>query len=509
MASGIEGDKGFVGKEGEQNNPEENTEVLPELHQLVSIDPEQTGEVASRKIDQAKVARMSQELREYVKGDLDISPEQMKESIGIANKLLLKYLEKRSKGLSYQMIMVPYDAGVRHFRLGAMGTDGLGLSPKELTSISERLKKGGFPAVIEGEARLINATRLLSLEIAKPKSQLVIQHFPSGGPELECTEKIPVHINTPRLEAFQEAFDSGMVEGVMLGHTSYDYSEKNFPGIEKIKVEMNLHPAFAGVDFNSIPASLNPVMIKYIREVMGFKGMIMADWFEMGAIIDLAEGLDVKIPKADPRLSDQLKIFILSVHSGVTTVPGVPQVLLALADWDGFKEEHPKEYSDLENMMDVAITEMFNFIKDDKVQLDVKKLSFKEKVLFMTFNAKYYVPQNFSRIGRIVSAKNIPLFSLLQKHGAGNYDIWSRTGVMTLIQRQMIIEQIIGKKFAKPPTSRIVEGSSRNAEEEKWYRKLMGNKKFREYYDSIEWDSLPMNAWYKELEERRINSDVN
>jgi len=482
----------------EKEQDDADAQALVEIRALTSVERKNKRtenaklEAQSREEEEKEIARLSQELQEYTKGDLDISPEKMREAIKKANEALLKYLRDRSAGLKDHMLMVPFDEGVRHFRLGNVGTDGYGLPPKELLEIADILIKGGFPAVFADEARLINATRLISLAMARPDAKLIIQHFPSGGPTLESTEKVPVHIDTPRIDAFQEAFDSGKAQGVMLAHTSYDYNEKNFPGIDALRASTPLHPSLQGVDPNTIPASLNPLMAKYMRDVMGFKGMIVPDWYDMGAIKKFVKNLDIHIPPTNgQQMAVHLKTFILAIHSGVTTIQGInPEI--QYAKWEEYKTKFPKEYADLEDLMNKRIVEMFSLIKDGSTQLNIENLSFREKILFMVFNANKYKVYDFD-----IEPKNMPLFELVQKNGAGDYDIWSRTGVMTLLQRQFIIEKISGIRFAKPP--------SKNNEEE-WYDKLMGNPQFRKYYDSIAWDSPAMSGWYSAISDDRMEA---
>ena len=59
-------------------------------------------------------------------------------------------------------------------------------------------------------------------------------------------------------------------------------------------------------------------------------------------------------------------------------------------------------------------------------------------------------------------------------------DLYSRSGVMTFMFRVMVCEQISGQEFEDAPT--------KSADEFEWFKGLMGNEKFRNIYDNINWE---------------------
>ena len=98
------------------------------------------------------------------------------------------------------------------------------------------------------------------------------------------------------------------------------------------------------------------------------------------------------------------------------------------------------------------------------------------------------------------NAVNREVFTVLVDHGGvGPYDVWNRTGVMTLILRQKIIESLTGEKFSETPWS---------LDEQKWFTDLMNNQKFRSYYDGIDWDSPQMKEMYSEIKQEIIKPPI-
>lgn len=444
-----------------------------------------------------------------VEGRVEVSPEKMQEAIRKGQHELLAYLTKRAGRLPKNMdtVMSPMDE-TRFFRLGEGGSRvGYGLSANSLARLGKELLDQGFPRINREEIDLVLFSRLKSFKEARPDMRIVGQHFPrenTGASTLEATEYQPVHIKDVDVETFKEGMKSGLMDDIMISHASYEYDEGHFPGIDKIKKDIDLHPLLQDVDSNSLPASLNPLMIRYLREEMGHKGLIIPDWYDMGAIKQFLEKKERSDPEGEQLNVKKLKeIFendylfasaiILGVDAGASFITGVPHRMGFDIGWEKLKETSPEIYTRLEEKLNKTIEETFKIIKpkNSDVQLNAKELTFEEKILFMTYNKKHN--QNEYKNFLKTMFTNKEAFKILIDHGTGDYDVWNRTGVMTLILRQKIIEQLTGEKFDEPP--------QKIDEEKEWFTNLMNNPRFKSYYDGIDWDSPQMKDMYSEIKQ--------
>ena len=458
-------------------------------------------------------------LKEPLEGMAEIPPEKMQKAIQEGQGELLTYLTERTKKLPkrFDMVMAPLDE-TRFFRLGEDGLSvGYGLSAGRLAKIGKKLLTQGFPQINRAELDLILFSRLASFKKARPEIRITGQHFPredTGASTLEATEKGPVHIGKDfDVKIFQEAINTGLIDDVMIGHASYEYDEKYFPGIDELRKNLDLHPLLRDVDPNRIPASFNPLMVRYLRDVMGHKGLIIPDWYDMGAIRKFLQPKENDSKAEHITSSDFWEIFgwdsvqaqalqvqalVLAVDAGINFVTGVEPSIAFHDGWKNFKKKFPEEYSRFEEKLGKVVKKTFEIIKpkDSDVQIDINKLTFEEKILFLTYNRMHLNEWKdfYERHMADLTIKNKEAFKILIERGTGNYDVWNRTGVMTLILRQKIIEHLTGEKFGNLP--------QKISEEKTWFSALMKNQKFQIYYDKIDWDSPAMQRWFTEMKKK-------
>ncbi len=432
----------------------------------------------------------------------------MESALKTGNVALLKYLTARANRLpkSFSSVMAPLDE-TRFFRLGPDGsTVGYGLSAEALAKLGTNLLGKGFPRINSEELDLVVMSRLASFQRLEGV-RIVGQHFPaeaSHASTLEATEDQAVHISKIDVLKFQDVIDRGMIDDVMLSHASHDYNEANFPGINVIRQSTALHPALSIVPFDSIPASLNPVMSRYLRENMGHEGLIIPDWYDMGAIRDFVRELDMKPDSNTFARGDYITVrsMILAVDAGVSFITGIPgRIALDAVSWGKFKTKSPEAFAKLDAKLSTAVQDTFERIKpaNSNVRLDIDTFSFQEKLLFMIYNKKNY-GEDYAKLMESdeIQSRNMAVFKVLMGRGTGNYDAWNRTGVMTLVQRQKIIESLSGKTFASPP--------NKVSEEEPWFNALMGDTVFRKYYDGIDWESGRMRQYFTRLKKAQLSS---
>ncbi|SEP55274.1 beta-N-acetylhexosaminidase [Thalassovita taeanensis] len=101
----------------------------------------------------------------------------------------------------------------------------------------------------------------------------VLKHIPGHGRAV-----VDSHLDLPVVEAAQDALD-----GV-------DFAP--FAALSDLPMGMTAHLVYAALD--TLPATLSPVMMRLIREQIGFDGLIMTDDISMkalrGSLADLAQG---------------------------------------------------------------------------------------------------------------------------------------------------------------------------------------------------------------------------
>src|SRR5690606_7232575 len=137
-----------------------------------------------------------------------------------------------------------------------------------------------------------------------------VKHFPGGAANLELTEMRPVKFEDPEpvreaVQLFRDVFAAPRPpEAVMLSHASYPaeaFDDASAPE--------------GSVPFGDIPASLNPAIVDYLRHQLGYRGLIIGDWYDMGAIerfvVTYAAELGLE------KLPDGHRPFVLAVAAGV------------------------------------------------------------------------------------------------------------------------------------------------------------------------------------------------
>jgi hypothetical protein len=98
-------------------------------------------------------------------------------------------------------------------------------------------------------------------------------------------------------------------------------------------------------------------------------------------------------------------------------------------------------------------------------------------------------------VGR--KTENRAFFEWASRRGLIAGDIWNRTGVMTLFQRQKIVERLAGKSFGPPPKN--------VADEERWFSRLMNDPEFRKHYDRIDWNSPAFREAFERASVRNMD----
>jgi hypothetical protein len=412
-----------------------------------------------------------------------ISGEKLAAAIAKGNDFVFAFIADRTTRINLDVFWGPNLDETYYYRLGNCGSDGYGFEPEELARISKSLLSQGFPALNEEENNLVNVTSYFARREAAPRKGICVKHFPGGTPELEATERVGVHFgDTQAIGRWLGQFSrvlSGETppELVMLSHASY--AAAGFPGLV-LPADGRIASDFVKLQFDQLPASLNPAVVRYLRDNLGYGGLIIGDWFtdmkSIDAFVKQATWRFTLRADADTRFT--VLTSILAIEAGLDFIP----IRSGPDDWDAFRRQQPALFAKLESELDASVRATYERVRAtrDLPPLRLERMDFHEKLSLKILNPIPCADDDAEKIRTIFR-------SLWETKGG---DIWNRTGVMTLMQREKAIEALTGKSFAPVPKS--------VADEEPWFKKLMADKTFRKYYDGIPWSSPAIQALFAE-----------
>jgi hypothetical protein len=415
-------------------------------------------------------------------------PPGFEEALARANQQLTTYVSNKSKNLTESTLLGPNFDATNFYRVGDLGTDGFGMSASELARARDQLLKQNFPMMNEDELRLINFTSYGARRRTLPNTHLTVKHFPGGDEMLETTEQHDAHFSDVSsikrgIGSFDQLIHSRVPpELIMVSHATYESAAF---GLNDEQAKMP--PAFGGARFAEVPASLNPFIIDYLRDTLGFKGLVIADWYNMGAIRDFLEGHpDIRITT-----NRNVDIAILATIAGVDYITGLqPEADLLEAD-SLIAAAGAKIPPDFVARLDASMERIWSKIQHPQ-DLTLAGLSSGEKLMLKSLNPHYD-----KRLYAQFSARHperSAIYDCFWRSAVGDNDIWNRTGVMTLIERQLVVEALTHQKYVALPRS--IE------EESGWFLELMNDKAFRKVYDKIDWGSQASRDVYARVLER-------
>ncbi len=411
-----------------------------------------------------------------------------------ANQDLQEWIAKRSKSIAYPTLLGPTMDATYFYRLGNEGTDGFGLKPDQLEAARQRLTSQGFPRLNDQELRLVNFTNYAGRRQALPDRRFTAKHFPGGDESLEVTETQAVHFANPEairvwVENYRRLIAAGRPpELIMLSHATYD--PRGFPGLE---LEGGNGAPYSSMPFDKLPASLNPAIVSYLRKHLGFQGLVIADWFDMHSIKRFTE------QHMDWNFSTrEVQVYWAATVAGVDYVLGsTPDPEDLARELEGLRGGKTKSaYKKLMEAQDQSLVRIWNQIapKAGRPELQLHAISLAEKILFRTHNAKLGLSAEAWRSR--LQPKSPEVFDIFMRNAVGDFDIWNRTGVMTMIQRQRVVERLTGKRFAALPRN--------TPDESRWFRDLHRNPEFMKAYREIQWDSPEIRQQFTDLFEQRF-----
>lgn len=414
---------------------------------------------------------------------------QLSEALRQANADVETWLAARSRGLSGVIFGPTLDA-TYFYRLGdpsLWDRDSLG---KDLDRTRRDLLAQGFPTPQPSELTLIGFTNNRARARGAPSAFRCAKHFPGGDENLERTETDAVFYSNrsaieERLWPFREVLKGDDPPPcMMLSHAQF--IAQPFAGPEVV----NLGPLLGNHKFTTVPASLNPSIVAYLKTQMGFHGVTIADWLNMDPVIQFLK----KVPGG---LSINLLALYAGTYAGVDYLPGAH--FLEIEDLS--REARRLSPKILKAWNDKLTEWMLDFAP--RMQLEATP----QQITKMSFEAKLAIKTAASRgeadrevVARFLSQADTD--KLLKPFAIAD-DPWNRSGVMVLLQRQLAIESLLRSSGLVDPNFAL--GKPQNIEQETdWFARLKSNPAFRKAYDSIDWNSKAVQNLFCLVRDQRF-----
>jgi hypothetical protein len=282
-----------------------------------------------------------------------------------------------------------------------------------------------------------------------------------------------------------------------------------------------------------IPASLSPFIIRgLLRRELGFEGLVVSDWYNMGAINDFLRqgkerfGNDAALKSVSPPAA----MIILAVYAGVNSIscPSVQtrygnefvtakraadEVMRYYAGNPSFRRifeslvaetfylKAKNMPADFRESLPFRIEDIsFGDLSRERPKLPAEKaaalkalndyvgsLPFTDKLLVLV-TSEYNFRNDFAKTGTTVYA--------MHEFYTEGIDVWNKNAILSLKIRKDVVEELSGKKWPDPPLDQH--------EEEPWVRSLMEDQEFRAVYDRIDWNGAAMKAAYADALEKRL-----
>lgn len=306
-------------------------------------------------------------------------------------------------------------------------------------------------------------------------NKVVVKHFPGGESfDIEQTE---VHISTINSsdEGLQTSLASfrDILTGPNANKVSIMTSHALYPELQKQMSKK--YPDIQGIlplDF-PMPATFSPYILQgALREDLGYKGAIIADWLNMMSIEMFVMQMKMK-PEFEGINSDSVVKAILAVDAGLN----FSNNNIAAREWDiqefqDYYDNHPEFQKKFEDMIRFN-TEWF-----------LKNNPKKAKNLNITgYNAESSMQDKLKMIN----------FNFISDSWT---DLWNRKGILTMEFRKNYIEQISGKDFPD-----LVDFGDKNME---YLQALKDNAEFQKWYKKIDWDSEDSQKAMKEAYDKML-----
>jgi hypothetical protein len=449
------------------------------------------------------------------------SKEQIGVAVSAAAEKLAGYTQARTRRTSGPIILGPNFDDCYYYKVGSNSEDGYGLETAERARQKAQALKLGLPDLSGLPREFTSLLYLSNLRGRLASGKLIVlKHFPGDAPRpdgngspLEDSEKRQVRIGGSLeemergpLRPFILAIKMRQPQAIMVSHAAYDM-EKDL---------RRKYPELAAPCSGETPASLSPFIIRgLLRRELGFEGLVMSDWYIMGAIGQFMER--ARAGTALEGVSQPAALVILAIYAGVNNIScpllsgkfgdrmvrieqvrdevegyclknrGFRAIFESLVA-ETFYLKAKNMPADFRESLPFRIEDIsFGDLSRERPELPAEKAAalkaLNDYVGSLPFTDKLLVLTTLSGDLAELAAPEARVKSMYDFYGEGQ-DVWNRNGILSLKFRKDVVESLAGKKWPDPP------GLPEN--EAGWITALMHDASFRAVYDGIDWNGAGM-----------------
>ena len=452
-------------------------------------------------------------------GQKTVTSEQFAKALDQANMALQSWLTDRSRGLKEQLILGPALDGAYYYRLAGISAKNIeqmtdernlryynevNIDNRGIDVIEERraLLQEGFPRMQPNELFLVASANLRARQVARLSqglgANMCVKHFPGGNEMIEMTEEKDVVFNNTQLiqnflQPFRQAISGSIVpKCVMLAHARYNHEAFNHDK------DVFLGPWIGRFPFKDIPASLNPAIVRYLRENLKFAGVTMADWLDMRAVSQFFWNLpgfmkEVEKSSSGPRgpLILDAKLLYILTYADVDFIPGLHcgtdenarNLVHELKRVSGpyFNEwQHKLDQNILATLTRLGVPVPMEVIAGWPTEVKIQA-----KCRYQGYDEKYK---------QIVPQKVRETLEPFKRISSSDNDIWNRSGVMTLLQRMYLQEALAHPDLPVDKIRMLVIAPKSTEVEIKWFYNIVKPENRMSFLRSVPWHSQVISA---------------
>lgn len=340
----------------------------------------------------------------------------------------------------------------------------------------------------------------------------MLKHFPGGNSYVEAThgENVSYAVSLQELlGGFAKPFSDAIgnpeinVSAIMVGHTRFPIAEKELS--EKYEIP-SLFPAGT-----VLPSSLSPYLARgLLRNEMGFEGIISPDSYNMSAAAIDSSLLPPELQKCDYFVQRGICAIYAGInfHLGSSKEISVPIKELYSGDGE-FNKEFKKVFDDY--ALESLVLLMKNILPENRKSIpeDDRPPSWGaegislEEIYSGKLSGKLQILKDWLDEGGfdrkfMVSNAGSDFYKAYDKPYEHGGDLWNRGGIMDMVFRVAIVEELSGLKFKT-----LADFGGDTKAEDDWFTYLFADKDFTDNYNKINWNGTEMrsvfNYYYKSL----------
>lgn len=346
-------------------------------------------------------------------------------------------------------------------------------TPARLLRLAERTSRLPFFPRCSSDASSVyerawlGGSRFSALSEAVGEGRVIVpKHFPGGPLEVELTENRAVNIPggfdalAPYIAPFLAVIPMRPAQ-IMISHATYPDWELN-----ELRPRW---PDLPALDCGgcAYPASLSPYILRgFLRDGLQYRGALVADWYDMGAIDAFIAEIAPRLPPALQEMHAQSKdavVMTLAVYAGINWITGMVH-------------------------QDAAQPALFRYYSADP---EFRRL-FDELVAESAALRGLPAPGAGPALDLRAFGARLDVLT----HGETDQNEWtdlrSRGGIMTLSFRVDLLNRLRGTRF--PNLGQFRAGRDADGAEDAWLAALNADPEFNRQYQSIPWDGPEMRA---------------